>query len=753
MKFIPFQVAIFLVLLAGGAEAGQAAATLNGPPPPEAPNTISRDETGRATVRAVRLTEPLRVDGDLNEAVYASVPAMTGFYQMEPRWSEPASQKTEVWVFFDDKNLYAAARVWEDHPERMVLNEWRRDTTGIFQNEVVGFAFDTFHDKRNAIVLNVTALGARQDVQVTDERDWNSDWNPAWRTKVGRFAGGWTIELEMPFKSLRYKSEGEQVWGFNVHRNNRWKNELAYLVPLPRAWQTAGLGRPSMAPALVGIETPRSGKALDIKPFLISRLTTDRLANPIVSNDFKGDGGVDVKWAPTRALTADFTYRTDFAQAEADQAQTNLTRFSLFFPEKREFFLENRGVFTFGGVGSQTPILFYSRQIGLSQGREVPVQGGGRLTGRIGTFNVGLLSIRQEQDAASGTAATTFSVARVRRDILRYGSVGAMFTDRSVATSGVGRHESYGADAQLIFFRNLAFNAYWAQTRPTAGSVPTDNASYRTQVDYSGDLFGLQIDHLAIGAGFNPEIGFVPRGNMRRTFAQPRYSLRPHNSGVIRRYNFIGTVDYITNHATGRLESRLGRSEFNIDLQNSDTFRVFADNTREAVTRPFTIGPNVPIAAGSYDFNNFHVEYGLGRQRKLSGVGAFERGSFFGGEKTSVSFAVGGFNAARLQVSQRLSVEPGLTINRVTLPARSFTTRLITANTIFGVTPTMFATALIQYNSDTHLLSSNVRLRWEYQPGSELFVVYNDQRDRASTIVPGLQNRSFIVKVNRLFRF
>jgi hypothetical protein len=245
----------------------------------------------------------------------------------------------------------------------------------------------------------------------------------------------------------------------------------------------------------------------------------------------------------------------------------------------------------------------------------------------------------------------------------------------------------------------------------------------------------------------------LPRGNMRRTFAQPRYSVRPRNSGVVRRYNFIGTVDYIANHATGSLESGLGRGEFNVDLQNSDAFRVFADSTHETVTRPFVIGPNIPIPAGQYDFNNFHVEYGLGRQRKLSGVGAFEHGSFFGGEKTSVSFAVGGFNAARLQVSQRLSVEPGLTINRVTLPERSFTTRLITANTIFGVTPTMFATALIQYNSDTRLVSSNVRLRWEYQPGSELFVVYNDQRDRASAVVPGLQNRSFIVKVNRLIRF
>jgi hypothetical protein len=341
----------------------------------------------------------------------------------------------------------------------------------------------------------------------------------------------------------------------------------------------------------------------------------------------------------------------------------------------------------------------------------------------------------------------------VRRDVLRFGSVGAMFTDRSVAASGIGRHETYGADAQLIFFRNLAVNAYWAEARPTAGLVPPHNASYRAQVDYAGDLVGLQVDHVVTGEGFDPQIGFVPRRNMRRTFVQPRYTLRPGNSATVRRYNFTGTLDYIANHATGDLESRLGRGEFSIDFQNSDAFKIYADNTHETVVRPFAIGPNALIPAGSYAFNTGLAEYGLGRQRRLSGVGAFEHGSFFGGEKTSLSFAVGGFNAARLQVSQRLSVEPGIQINRVTLPARAFTTRLITANTILGVTPTMFATALVQYNSDTRLLSSNVRLRWEYQPGSELFVVYNDQRDTAATLVPGLRNRAFIVKVNRLFRF
>ena len=304
--------------------------TFDGPPPPVAPDTISRDESGRATVRAVRLEEPLRVDGLLDEAVYSEVPPASGFYQMEPQWGEPATQQTEVWIFFNDENLYATARVWESDPERMVLNEWRRDSPDIFQNEIVGFMFDTFFDRRNAIVFNVTALGAVQDAQVTDERDWNADWNPVYRTATERFPGGWSVETEIPFKSLRYNTQRHQVWGFNVQRNNRWKNELSFLVPLPRAWQTLGIMRPSGAATIVGIEVPEAGKALDVKPFVVSRMMTDRLATPAISNEFNGDLGLDVKWGATRGLTADFTYNTDFAQAEADQVQTNLSRLSLF---------------------------------------------------------------------------------------------------------------------------------------------------------------------------------------------------------------------------------------------------------------------------------------------------------------------------------------------------------------------------------------------------------------------------------------
>ena len=723
--------------------------TFDGPPPPVAPDTISRDESGRATVRAVRLEEPLRVDGLLDEAVYSEVPPASGFYQMEPQWGEPATQQTEVWIFFNDENLYATARVWESDPERMVLNEWRRDSPDIFQNEIVGFMFDTFFDRRNAIVFNVTALGAVQDAQVTDERDWNADWNPVYRTATERFPGGWSVETEIPFKSLRYNTQRHQVWGFNVQRNNRWKNELSFLVPLPRAWQTLGIMRPSGAATIVGIEVPEAGKALDVKPFVVSRMMTDRLATPAISNEFNGDLGLDVKWGATRGLTADFTYNTDFAQAEADQVQTNLSRLSLFFPEKREFFLENRGIFTFGGVGGQTPVLFYSRRIGLNDGHLVPIQGGGRLTGKVGPYSLGVLSIRQDEDSISQVDPTTFSVVRVRRDLFGRGAIGAMVTDRSVARSGAGRHESYGVDAQFIFLGDLAVNAYWAQTRPTEGSVPEDSSSHRAQLDYQGDRFGFQVDHLSVGAGFNPEIGFVPRGNMRRMFVQPRVSVRPQSSAIVRRYNYTAWLEHISNKTTGEMESRELRGEFSIDLQNSDIMKVFATHNREMVLRPFTIGPNAKIPAGRYDFHNVHSEYTLGQQRKFSGTVYVEHGSFYGGQKTSLGLS----SSPRLKLSSRLSIEPRLILNRVTLPQQSFSTRLITANAIYGLAPSTFVTARLQYNSDARIVSSNLRFRWEYQPGSELFVVYNDQRDTEATMAPGLKNRSLIIKVNRLFRF
>ena len=431
----------------------------------------------------------------------------------------------------------------------------------------------------------------------------------------------------------------------------------------------------------------------------------------------------------------------------------NLTRFSLFFPEKREFFLENAGTYGFGGAqsigrsagSSDTPILFYSRQIGLTGGREVPIRAGGRVTGRVGRFSVGVLNVQAGEDPDAGTRATNFSVIRVKRDLLRKSSIGVLFTGRSVSQSGVGSNEAYGIDGTFSFFDDLAINTYWARTR--TDGLTTDDDSYRAQLNYTGDRYGVQVDHLAVGAGFNPEVGFARRRDMRKNSGRFRFSPRTTSSARVRKYSWTGTFNHIENGA-GQLETRGWNGNFEVQFNNSDRFFVAYDANYEFLPQPFPIAQGVTLPVGGYDFAEGRVGYDFGRQRNLSGNLSAEYGSFFNGHKTTVRASQG-----RVNFGPQISVEPSVSINWVDLDQGSFTTRLVITRVTYTVTPLMFTTALLQYNSGTDSVAVNVRLRWEYQPGSELFIVYNEQRDTLSRSFPDIENRALIVKINRLFRF
>ena len=734
------------------AVANPAAAQSTSPPVPA--GVFTRDPaTGRANLHAIRLDTALRIDGHLDEAVYGVTP-VSDFLQMEPKAGEPATEKTEVWVLFDRQHVYVAMRVWESRPDLIVANEMRRDSNNIRMGDCVAFSFDTFHDGRNAFQFEVSPLGARVDGQSTNERQFSADWNPVWQLAVGRFAGGWTVEAAIPFKSLRYQPGAAQLWGFNARRNSKWKNEVSFLARIPAAF---GIGRGSFAaslfPTLTGIDAPPGSKNLEIKPYAVADLTTDRVASPAILDEPDGHVGLDVKYGVTQSLTADFTYNTDFAQVEADEQQVNLTRFSLFFPEKREFFLENQGTFSFGasatGVSNtpvgDTPLLFYSRRIGLNQGLAVPVLAGGRLTGRVGRFSIGAVSIGTRDAPKANADATNFSVLRLRRDILRRSSIGAMATHRSVAQGGIGTNDAYGIDGTFAFFANLSFNTYWAKTR-TAGLAGNDT-SYRTQMEYAGDRYGVQLDRLVVGDSFNPEVGFVRRRNIRESAGQLRFSPRPKTIKSVRKVSGIGTFTYIEDGA-GSLQTRTADGEFAIELQNSDRFSVGLLDDFERLAQSFAVTPSARVPAGAYHFATARVGYTFGQQRPVSGNLLVEHGAFYDGRRTSV-----GFSRTRVNLTPRFSLEPTVSINWIDLPGGSFTTNLIGSRVTYTMTPLMFASALVQYNSTTRRTSANVRLRWEYRPGSELFVVYNEERATLARGFPGLQNRALIIKVTRLFRF
>ena len=744
----------------GAGFAGAPGAVIDGPPPPNPPEMASRDPQGRMTMRATRLDAPLQLDGQLDERVYRDIEPVTEFVQQEPDEGAPATDQTEVWVMFDGDTLYVAARCWSADPDRIVANEMKRDSRGMFGNETFAVVLDTFYDRRNAFNFMTNALGGLFDATITNERTPNMDWNTVWDVRTGRFEQGWTVEMAIPFKSLRYRTGPAQVWGINMQRRVASINETSFLTPIPASLSFAGMFKVSSAATLVGLEMPASPTRLEVKPYAISDLTTDLNATPTVSNELAGDVGFDVKYGVTEGLTADFTYNTDFAQVEVDEQQVNLTRFSLFFPEKREFFLEGQGIFEFGGgfipdpttfyfsgerFGGSAPVLFFSRRIGLDNGQTVPILGGGRLTGKAGPFSIGALNVQTGEGQVSGTASTNFSVARIKRDVLRRSTVGALFTGRSVSVEGNGTNQVFGVDGVFSFYDNLNINSYLARSQ-TSG-LSGDDLSYQTQLDYNGDRRGVKLDRLMVGPNFNPELGFVRREDFTRNFGSFRFSPRPRSIAAIRKLLFEGSIDYTTDNA-GLLETRIQQGLFGIELDNGDRFFAGVTGNYEFLEEPFDIASDVTIPVGSYSFVNTRVVYALGQQRVVSGGLTFDRGGFFGGDRTSVGY----FNG-RIGVTPQLTVEPSVSLNWITLPRGSFSTELVAARTTYTITPRMFVAALLQFNSGTDSLGTNLRFRWEYRPGSELFVVYTDERDTLTPQFPTLENRAFVVKVTRLFRF
>ena len=555
--------------------------------------------------------------------------------------------------------------------------------------------------------------------------------------------------MAIPFKSLRYQAGTEQAWRFNARRTNRWKNETSFLTRIPASLSLRGLWTSSLAAGVVDLRVPSASRNLDVKPYAMSGLSSDLRATPNVRNDPSGEIGVDARYAITQNIAADFTYNTDFAQVEADEQQVNLTRFSLFFPEKREFFLESAGLFSFGGVPltgapGDTPILFYSRRIGLNAGQAVPITAGGRLTGRVGRTSFGLLNVESADDPTIGAVDTNFTVARVRQDILRRSSIGALATNRSPLPDGTGSNQAYGVDAIFAFFTNLTGSAYWAQTDTATGRKA---ASYRAQMEYLGDRYGLQLEQLGIGKGFNPEVGFVRREDIRRSSGQVRFSPRPGAAvPAVRKFVWTGTGAYLENNV-GEVQGRDWRAEFAVELQNSDRVFVNYGGTYELIPVAARI-LGVLIPRGGYQFNTTRAGVTFGQQRLVSGAVAFETGEFYGGHRTSLSVTQG-----RVTFGPQVSVEPTWQGNWVTYGSEETTTHLTGARVVYTVRPTMFATALIQYSTGINAVSANVRLRWEYRPGSELFVVYNEQRDTIPTPLPDLMARSLVVKVTRLLRF
>jgi hypothetical protein len=376
----------------------------------------------------------------------------------------------------------------------------------------------------------------------------------------------------------------------------------------------------------------------------------------------------------------------------------------------------------------------------------VPILGGGRVTGKVGAFDVGALNIQTDDLSRVGAETTNFTVLRLRRDILRRSSIGVLFENRSNSIVADGANQAYGVDGTFAFFEDLGLLGYYATTR-TEGLTGSDD-SYRAQVDYGGDLFGGRVDHLFVGEDFNPEIGFVRRRGLRETYLSTRYSPRPASINWIRQVTLSGSVDYLENHPVGFVESREFQGRFQIELENSDQFSASFTESYENLPDTFNIASGVAIPDGRYDFRSVNVGYTFGPQRPYSGSLSAEYGSFYEGTRTTV-----GFQRARIEVTPQLSLEPSLAFNWVDLPWGDFTQHVASTRLSYSFSPRLYLSGLVQYATSSNALSGNFRLRWEYAPGSEIFIVYTEERDTdVFDRFSELSNRGLVIKVTRLLR-
>ncbi len=614
----------------------------------------------------------------LDEEVYTQVKSMSDFIQTVPNEGAPATERTEAWVTYDDDNFYLSCRCWDSAPpEEWTANELRRDTNQLRQNDMFGALLDTFHDRRNGFNFYTNPLGARADQVVSNEGNPNADWNPVWFVRTGRFDGGWTVEMAIPFKSIRYVSGTDQEWGLQIRRAIRRKNEWTHLTFVPAA--TGGVTsifRASAAATLVGLDLPPASKNVELKPYGISKLTTDKLRSPQLVNDLDATAGLDAKYGINANMTADLTVNTDFAQVEVDEQQVNLTRFPVVFPEKRDFFLEGRGTFEFArasgqaGFSGQTsisnnaPQLFFTRRIGLNNAREVPIIAGGRLSGTLGKTAVGAMNMETGYESPTDIEPDNCGGA-LRRLHAPHELHGAPRPPRHPPPQQYRGHlhqpqrfaDGGHLEPGLRRGRRVLVLPERHRQRLLRPQRVAEPRRRRRQLPGQGgllgDRWGARLDYLDVGANYYPEIGFVQRRGFGRTFAAGRFSPRMRRSKVVRRYLFEGAAEYVVNRDND-IESSRNTAHFLTEFQNSDQFVFDFNNNYELLLRPFVVSPGVAIPPGEYPFNNVTTSYAFGQQRRMSGTVALQAGQFYDGDIQSLTVST-----ARVALMKQFSLEPG----------------------------------------------------------------------------------------------
>lgn len=712
------------------------------------------------------------VDGRLDDPVWADAPLLDGFVQREPAEGRPASERTEVRVAYDDEALYVAAWLWDRTPDGIVLGQTLRDAS-LTDGDAFLVILDTYRDRQNGFVFATTPAGIEYDGQVVNEGQggtgnnrrqqtasaggFNLNWDGAWQVATRTDGEGWYAEMRIPFSTLRYGRGGDQTWGVNFERRIRRNNEQSVWAPIPRQFD---LYRVSLAGSLE-LQAP-ARRRISVTPYALADAFKDyTVAAP--EADLGGQVGVDAKIGLNQSLTLDLTVNTDFAQAEVDDQQVNLTRFSLFFPEKRAFFLENAGTFAVGEP--QSAELFFSRRIGLDDGVEVPIRAGARLTGRAGGFQIGVLDIQtgstEAPDPVTGlptplARAENFAVVRAFRELGNRTRLGGIAVSRVDTDDPDDHNLTFGLDGRLGLGESLTLDGWAATTRtsePAEAQAPESGEGGEYGFGLTGDYttrdWEISLGYREIGEALNPEAGFLNRRDYRFGSVRLLRHVRTPGTSWFREFRPHVTWRQFWS-LDGFMESYLLHIDNHFAFENGAFFQLPGLNfTGEGLEEPFEIHDGVVIPAGTYHNVEWSFRANTNTSAPLSATGGWTLGGFYSGTQFAPNVTVDYRWSDTFAASLRFDWFD------VRLDEGDFTTAVVGLTGSYSFTPRLYVRANLQYNDETENLGANFRLGWLDTAGTGLFIVYNDTdhlgRFRRTGVPAGPLQRQFVIKYTKRF--
>ena len=710
--------------------------------------------TGQNITSAVKASSDPVMDGDvLNDPAWANVPEVTTFIQKTPDEGQSVSEKTAVKVMYTEKTFYVSVICYDTNPGEIVISDTRRDSP-LNNSDSFSFIIDTFKDFQTGYLFGTNPAGIEYDAQITGGGEggsmmrrfsmgtgggFNVNWDAVWEVKSQKGDFGWSAEFAIPFKTLRYATNKDQSWGINFERVIARKKEEAHWSPISRQHT---MNRLVSAGTLTHMNVPTS-RNIKILPYVLGQNNVNKSETTSKSSD--GNFGLDAKLSIGSSMSLDLTYNTDFAQVEADEQQINLDRFSLFFPEKRAFFLENAGLFSVGsGGGFFGPDIemFFSRRIGVGPGgAPVPILGGGRLTGTAGGMKIGMLSMRTEA-VKDITEANQYSVFRLKKELPNRTHIGAMYTALDHMGTDGYVNNAYAFDAQ-IGIGELSKIVVFAGLTETP-EMDKDNAyAYRMEIARDTKQISTNASYTEVGASFNPEMGYLKRENYRKWSGRIFTRFRPEN-----KFGLLEIRPHVNYDGYWKLDGFQESGRWHIDnhweFRSGFEIHTGTNLVKEGVIEVFEISDSVFVSAGTYDDQEIQIMIMTNQAKPISFSSMNRIGGFFGGDRINMTPTV------RLRYKDRFTSEFSFNFNKVNLPGGNFTTNLLRARLTYSFTPKMYIQSLLQYNNQSDQWSMNWRFIWQRSAGTGLYLVYNQVQDYDGIPIEK-STKSFVVKYSYLF--